>query len=107
VKFSPAGGRVSVTAAASSNGRQGVEIVVTDQGKGMTADEHARAFSDFMQGDGSDTRSYGGLGLGLAMVKRVAEAHGGHVDVTSEPKKGSRFSIYLPAAPKVPKEKKR
>jgi PAS domain S-box-containing protein len=107
VKFSPDGGRVTVTAEPSSNGRRGVEIIVTDHGKGMTADEHARAFSDFTQGDGSDTRSYGGLGLGLAMVKRVAEAHGGHVDVTSEPQKGSRFAIYLPAAPKVPTKKKK
>ena len=69
---------------------------MADQGKGMTADEHERAFGDFVQGDGSDTRPYGGLGLGLAMVKRVAEAHGGHVDVVSEPKKGRKVFDFPP-----------
>jgi PAS domain S-box-containing protein len=108
VKFSPDGGRITITVEAATNGRAGgVEISVIDQGKGMTAEEHARAFSDFVQGDGSDTRPYGGLGLGLAMVKRVAEAHGGHVDVASEPKKGAKFSIFLPAAAKVPKQRGR
>ncbi len=108
VKFSPDGSRITITAEPATNGRAaGVEIAVTDQGKGMTADEHDRAFSDFIQGDGSDTRPYGGLGLGLAMVKRVAEAHGGHVDVESEPKKGAKFSIFLPSAAKPPKQKGR
>ena len=104
VKFSPEGSRITVTVDAATNGRAaGVEIAVVDRGKGMTTEEHEQAFSDFVQGDGSDTRPYGGLGLGLAMVKRVVEAHGGHVAVESEPKKGAKFSIFLPAAPKVPK----
>ena len=101
VKFSPDGGRISVTAEVSGNGRhQGVQITVADQGKGMTPDEQELAFADFVQGDGSDTRSYGGLGLGLALVKRVAEAHGGEVHVESRPGKGSKLSIVLPGAPK-------
>jgi PAS domain S-box-containing protein len=108
VKFSPDGSRITVTAESATNGRSsGVEISVADQGKGMSPEDHERAFADFIQGDGSDTRSYGGLGLGLAMVKRVVEAHGGHVDVVSELKKGAKFSIFLPAAPKVPKQKGR
>jgi PAS domain S-box-containing protein len=108
VKFSPDGGRILVSAEPATNGRTaGVEISVLDHGKGMTPDDHDRAFADFIQGDGSDTRPYGGLGLGLAMVKRVAEAHGGHVDVVSEPKKGAKFSIFLPSAAKVPKQKRR
>lgn len=107
VKFSPEGARVTVTAEPATYGRaSGVEIAVADQGKGMTPEEHDRAFSDFAQGDGSDTRPYGGLGLGLAMVKRVVEAHGGHVAVISQPKKGAKFSIFLPAAPKVPKRRR-
>jgi PAS domain S-box-containing protein len=108
VKFSPDGTRITVTAEPATNGRTaGIGISVADLGKGMTPEEHERAFSDFIQGDGSDTRSYGGLGLGLAMVKRVAEAHGGHVDVATEPDRGSKFSIFLPAAPKASRQRRR
>jgi signal transduction histidine kinase len=101
VKFSPDGGRITVSAAPAGNGkRSDVEITVSDQGKGMTAEEQTEAFTDFVQGDSSDTRSYGGLGLGLALVKRVADAHGGDVHVESAPGKGSKLSIVLPGAPK-------
>jgi PAS domain S-box-containing protein len=101
VKFSPDGGRITVTAVPTGNGRRtDVEITVSDQGKGMTAEEQSHAFRDFVQGDGSDTRSYGGLGLGLALVKRVADAHGGDVRLESTPGKGSKLSIVLPGAPK-------
>jgi signal transduction histidine kinase len=96
VKFSPDGGKITVTAAAHDNG---VELAVVDRGKGMTPTEQDLAFADFVQGDTSDTRSFGGLGLGLSLVQRVAEAHGGTVSVLSEPGKGSRFSMFLPAAP--------
>jgi signal transduction histidine kinase len=104
VKFSPNGGRIMVTATPTGNGRRtDVEITVSDQGKGMTPDEQRSAFRDFVQGDGSDTRSFGGLGLGLALVKRVADAHGGDVRVESTPGKGSKLSIVLPGAPKKKK----
>jgi PAS domain S-box-containing protein len=97
VKFSPNGGKVSVTVEPADNGR--VEIAVTDRGKGMTREEQALAFAEFVQGDTSDTRSFGGLGLGLSLVQRVAEAHGGTVTCVSQPGKGSKFSIFLPGAP--------
>ncbi|MDQ1444160.1 MAG: two-component system, OmpR family, sensor histidine kinase VicK [Acidimicrobiaceae bacterium] len=96
VKFSPDGGTISVTASTEGNR---VEIAVADRGKGMTREEQARAFTEFVQGDTSDTRMFGGLGLGLSLVQRVAEAHGGSVACTSTPGKGSKFSIFLPVGP--------
>lgn len=101
VKFSPEGGKVGVSASVVSPAGNGhaqatVRISVTDQGVGMTEQEQREAFADFVQGDTSDTRRYGGLGLGLSLVKRVAEAHGGQVEVESVPRRGSRFSITIP-----------
>jgi signal transduction histidine kinase len=98
VKFSPEGGRVAITASAAEtdDGRPAVAISVVDQGVGMTDVDVDRVFVDFAQGDGSDTRRFGGLGLGLSLVKRVAEAHGGTVTCTSTPHKGSKFSIVVP-----------
>lgn len=97
VKFSPDAAKVTVTVSKTDDGR--VEIVVADKGKGMTKEEQALAFAEFVQGDTSDTRAFGGLGLGLSLVQRVAEAHGGGVAVSSTPGKGSKFSIFLPIAP--------
>jgi signal transduction histidine kinase len=57
-----------------------------------------RIFSDFQQLDGSETRAYGGLGLGLAFVRRIVEAHDGSVDVKSRPDQGTTFTITIPAA---------
>jgi len=110
VKFSPAGSRVSVRAEAGERPRT-VELSVSDRGKGMTADEGERAFSRFRQGDSSDTRRYGGLGLGLALVERVTAAHGGRLTWQSRPGVGSRFTIVLRALgapahlPPVPAER--
>ena len=98
IKFSPDGGRVTISAAPSDDGRR-VVISVSDRGKGLTAQEQASVFGAFVQGDGSDTRSFGGLGLGLALVQRVTEAHGGIVSVEATPKKGATFSVSLPALP--------
>ena len=95
VKFSPDGGQVVVAAAADGSGR--VRFSVADEGPGMTEAEMAGAFGEFVQGDSSDTRRYGGLGLGLPLVQRVAEAHGGAVELTSEPGRGARATILLPA----------
>ncbi|HEY2427280.1 MAG TPA: ATP-binding protein, partial [Acidimicrobiales bacterium] len=102
VKFSPDGGKVAVTAKVvpwdhDADGRPAVEITVSDEGVGMNESQQRDAFSDFVQVDGSDTRRFGGLGLGLSLVKRVAEAHGGGVEVHSTAHKGSKFSIIIPA----------
>lgn len=97
-KFSPDGGNITVTLATDAKTKT-VTISVADKGIGMTDEEAAKAFVDFAQVDGSDTRSFGGLGLGLALVKRVTDAHGGTVSVEAEPKKGSLFSVSLPGLP--------
>jgi PAS domain S-box-containing protein len=73
-----------------------VRFVVWDTGVGIPPEEHSKLFLPFSQIDGSLTRRYSGTGLGLALVKRIAELHGGHVSVDSVQGKGSRFSITLP-----------
>jgi PAS domain S-box-containing protein len=97
VKFSPEGGVVKVRAElmGAGDGRT-VEISVSDEGIGIPASDFDRIFSDFSQADGSATRRFGGLGLGLPFVQRVVAAHGGTLDATSEPGRGSTFVMRLP-----------
>jgi signal transduction histidine kinase len=95
VKFSPEGGEIVVMARAVRGGRV-LEVSVSDQGKGMSEQEATAAFGEFVQGDSSDTRLYGGLGLGLSLVQRVVEGHGGSVAWESYPGRGSKFSLLLP-----------
>lgn len=100
VKFSPSGGKIVLEAdhTANGNGPESLLISVTDQGIGMQEDQLARIGQNFVQADGSETRAYGGLGLGLAYVRRIVEGHGGRLEVSSEPAKGSRFTLIFPAA---------
>jgi signal transduction histidine kinase len=103
VKFSPDGGRIVVSARPGPSeddaGAPTVEISVADRGKGMSRQEQASAFGEFVQGDASDTRQFGGLGLGLSLVQRVVVDHGGSVTCRSTPGRGSVFSLHLPLAP--------
>jgi PAS domain S-box-containing protein len=94
VKFSPEGGRILLKV---TTGPEAVEISVADQGMGMTAQHHDVIFGDFVQGDSSDTRRFGGLGLGLAVVRRVVEGHGGTINCRSAPGRGTTFTIGLPS----------
>lgn len=102
VKFTPAGGRIEVDAEAFGNGRarapRKIAITVRDNGPGIEADRLPELFRDFRQLDGSETRAHGGLGLGLAYVKRIMTVHGGEVLVESAPGKGSAFTLVLPIA---------
>jgi PAS domain S-box-containing protein len=99
VKFSPNGGKVTIAADYSENGRGAgnVLISVTDEGIGIGEDQLLRIGQNFVQADGSETRAYGGLGLGLAYVRRIVEGHGGRLEVRSEPSKGSCFTLVFPA----------
>jgi len=103
VKFSPEGGTIELSAGAEVNGARRrkaskVKITVRDTGIGIEPERLPELFMDFRQLDGSETRSYGGLGLGLAYVKRIANVHGGDVTVESTPGRGTAFSLVLPAA---------
>jgi signal transduction histidine kinase len=97
VKFSPEGGVVTVrTELVGAGDGRAVEISVSDEGIGIAPTDFDRIFSDFSQIDGSATRRYGGLGLGLPFVQRVVAAHGGALRATSEPGHGSTFTMELP-----------
>ncbi len=96
IKFNREGGHVWVRAWAE--GAQ-VRIEVRDDGIGIPQGELERIFDRFYQIDGSSTRRYGGLGLGLALVREVVRNHGGTVWATSEgPQQGATFTVVLPVA---------
>ena len=95
VKFTPVGGAVSVQVGEEGNG---AFIRVSDTGQGISPAFLPFIFDRFRQADTGTTRSHGGLGLGLAIVRHLAEMHGGSVKAESEPGKGSTFTVYLPRA---------
>ncbi|MBR8210623.1 PAS domain-containing protein [Burkholderia cenocepacia] len=94
LKFTPDGGRVEV--ALTQLGTL-VELSVTDNGIGVKAELLPRLFDRFMQSDITRTRNYGGLGLGLSIVKHLVSAHGGTVTASSEGEgRGTRLTVRLP-----------
>src|SRR5471030_1116442 len=95
-KYTPPGGRIEVRSA-----REHDEVVVTisDNGVGILPEAQAAVFDMFTQASGSSGRSQGGLGIGLALVKRLVELHDGSVSVFSAGAgRGASFSVRLPAA---------
>ncbi|MFL6214225.1 MAG: ATP-binding protein [Blastocatellia bacterium] len=94
IKFTPRGGRVEVQLAQVDSD---VEMIVRDSGKGIRPDFLPHVFERFRQQDGSTTRQYGGLGLGLAIVRHLIEMHGGTVSAASEGEgRGAIFIVRLP-----------
>jgi signal transduction histidine kinase/ActR/RegA family two-component response regulator/PAS domain-containing protein len=100
VKFTDAGGRVTIqTARATSQ----IQIRVIDTGKGISRDFLPFVFERFRQGDAKMTRQFGGLGLGLAIVRHLVELHGGTIQAESEGEgKGSTFLVRLPVRALLP-----
>jgi len=89
-------GEVELRVRKVADGRDWVELAVADSGIGMTAEQQAKLFQDFTQADSLTARRYGGTGLGLAITRKLARMMGGDVTVTSEPGKGSVFTVRLP-----------
>ena len=94
VKFTPAGGSATV----SLTRPRGFRIRVTDTGQGIDARFLPHVFDAFRQADGTTTREHGGLGLGLAIARQLAELHGGTIKASSDgPGRGSTFEVDLPS----------
>jgi signal transduction histidine kinase len=106
-KFTPAGGTVGVRARRLTSGH--LEVCIADTGPGIATEKAKRLFEPFYQVDGSPTRSHGGTGIGLAIVRGVAHGHGGDVrfsspsteEIVGVPLTGAAFYVVLPerAAP--------
>lgn len=112
IKYTPSGGQITLQArtdyrlpAAASNGTGGgtqpaaVLIGVADTGIGIPAEALPHIFERFYRVDNARSRRQGGAGLGLALVETIVKAHGGQVDVKSQPGRGSVFTVLLPTSP--------
>ena len=95
VKFTQEGGHVSLQTRINPE-RNAIEISVTDNGIGISNSDIERLFRPFTQLDSKLSRKYAGTGLGLSLVLRLAELHGGSIEVKSELGKGSCFTVSLP-----------
>jgi signal transduction histidine kinase len=95
VRHAKTGGCVRLTAAA---GDGWASLVVADDGPGIAAEHRERVFHRFYRVDAARSRAAGGSGLGLAIVRQTVEAHGGRVELDSEPGRGSTFTLWLPRA---------
>lgn len=118
IKFTPTGGEVHLSvrgvdfedpdsldpfgAVLLGGPRQAAEFRIRDSGIGMPKGELSRIFDAFYQVDGSSTREHGGTGLGLSIVKRLVDAHGGRIEVQSEPGAGTEFRVLIPEASEEP-----
>jgi signal transduction histidine kinase len=89
-------GEVKLRASRVRNGRDWIEVSVSDTGIGMTPEQQAKLFEEFSQADKTTAQRFGGTGLGLAITRKLARMMGGDVTVVSEPGKGSVFTVRLP-----------
>jgi two-component system sensor histidine kinase BaeS len=99
IRHTDAGGEVTVRTGLAG---EDFTIEVADTGGGIPADDLEKVFDRFWRADASRSRTTGGSGLGLAIVRKLAEAHDGHVTVASRMGVGSTFTITLPHARRAP-----
>ncbi len=99
VKFSPEGSVVRLEVRRED---EAWAFEVTDSGPGIDRADQLRLFHPFVQADGGRARRHEGAGLGLALVKRLVDLHGGSVELSSEPGRGSQFTARLPIPPDAP-----
>ncbi|MBC8171801.1 MAG: hypothetical protein H7X77_09010, partial [Anaerolineae bacterium] len=93
LKYTPAGGRVRI---AMTHDQQRVKLMIEDSGPGIPIPEQGQIFERFYRVDHARSRSQGGLGLGLAIARRIVDLHKGTIQVISEPGCGARFIVTLP-----------
>jgi len=91
-KYSPDGGTVCVRARAAEGW---IEVTVEDEGIGIADGDHERIFDRFFQGEAGDRRRFGGVGIGLFIVRRLAEAQHGEVTASSRPQGGTSMCLRL------------
>ncbi|HWI39958.1 MAG TPA: ATP-binding protein, partial [Verrucomicrobiae bacterium] len=97
LKFTERGSvRIHVTGGSVVDSRQEVTVAVTDTGIGIAKEDQQKLFQAFSQVDGSDTRRFGGTGLGLSLTKQIVEQMGGTIGVSSRKGKGSSFFFTIP-----------
>ena len=99
VKFTPRGGAVTVSAVEN----QGLDIVVADNGVGIAEEDQQRVFTSFVQLDASGLQRYEGAGLGLALVKSLAEMHDATAALDSTEGEGTTITVHFPEAALVPR----
>lgn len=93
IKFTPQGGTITIGVGFKDNF---FALSVADTGIGIKPEDKEKIFQEFQQAEDSTSKEYGGTGLGLTLTKRLAELHGGRVELESEAGKGSKFTVYIP-----------
>jgi signal transduction histidine kinase len=94
-KYSPDGGTVTVRARLVGPGERWIEVTVEDEGIGIADGDHERIFDRFFQGEAGDRRRFGGVGIGLFIVRRLAQAQNGEVSANSRASGGTAMRLRL------------